>query len=60
MFDEELGLLFDRAKVLGFDLESLRDSGRSTSNKLMLRSCRRANLPTVLGTESMQARRGRS
>jgi circadian clock protein KaiC len=27
VFDEELGLLFDRAKVLGFDLEGLRDSG---------------------------------
>jgi circadian clock protein KaiC len=27
-FDEELGLLFDRAKVMGFNLEHLRDSGR--------------------------------
>lgn len=27
IFDEELGLLFDRAKGLGFDLEGLRDSG---------------------------------
>jgi circadian clock protein KaiC len=27
IFDEELGLLFDRAKGLGFDLESLSDSG---------------------------------
>lgn len=27
VFDEELGLLFDRAKVLGFDLDGLRDSG---------------------------------
>jgi circadian clock protein KaiC len=27
VFDEELGLLFDRAKVLGFDLVGLRDSG---------------------------------
>ena len=27
VFDEELGLLFDRAKVLGFDLEGLRDAG---------------------------------
>jgi circadian clock protein KaiC len=28
IFDEELGLLFDRAKPLGYDLEALRDSGR--------------------------------
>ena len=27
VFDEELGLLFDRAKVMGFDLEELRNSG---------------------------------
>lgn len=27
VFDEELGLLFDRAKVLGFDLQGLRDAG---------------------------------
>jgi circadian clock protein KaiC len=27
VFDEELGLLFDRTKVLGFDLEGLRESG---------------------------------
>jgi circadian clock protein KaiC len=27
IFDEELGLLFDRAKGLGFDLEDMRDSG---------------------------------
>jgi circadian clock protein KaiC len=27
VFDEELGLLFDRAKVLGFDLEAMSDSG---------------------------------
>jgi circadian clock protein KaiC len=27
VFDEELGLLFDRARVLGFDLEALRESG---------------------------------
>jgi circadian clock protein KaiC len=27
VFDEELGLLFDRAKVLGYDLENLRDRG---------------------------------
>lgn len=27
VFDEELGLLFDRAKVMGFDLEHMRDSG---------------------------------
>lgn len=28
IFDEELGLLFDRAKPLGFDLAGMRDSGR--------------------------------
>jgi circadian clock protein KaiC len=28
IFDEEIGLLFQRAKGLGLDLESLRDSGR--------------------------------
>jgi circadian clock protein KaiC len=28
IFDEEMGLLFDRAKPLGFDLASLRDSGK--------------------------------
>lgn len=27
VFDEELGLLFDRAKAIGFDLEHLRESG---------------------------------
>lgn len=27
VFDEELGLLFDRAKVMGFDLEEMRDRG---------------------------------
>ena len=27
IYDEELGLLFDRAKALGFDLAALRDSG---------------------------------
>ncbi len=27
IFDEELGLLFDRAKVMGFPLEDLRDAG---------------------------------
>jgi circadian clock protein KaiC len=27
VFDEELGLLFDRAKILGFDLEDMRDRG---------------------------------
>lgn len=26
-FDEELGLLFDRTKVMGFDLEAMRDAG---------------------------------
>ncbi|MFM8534066.1 MAG: ATPase domain-containing protein [Acidimicrobiia bacterium] len=28
LFDEELGLLFDRAKPLGYDLTAMRDSGR--------------------------------
>jgi circadian clock protein KaiC len=28
VFDEEIGLLFDRAKPLGFDLEALRDQGK--------------------------------
>ena len=28
VFDEEIGLLFDRAKPLGFDLAALRDAGR--------------------------------
>ena len=28
IFDEELGLLFDRARPLGFDLAALRDTGR--------------------------------
>lgn len=28
IFDEELGLLFDRVKPLGFDLAAMRDSGR--------------------------------
>ena len=60
MFDEELGLLFDRAKVLGFDLECLRDPGRFISNKLMPLSCRQANSPTVLGAESTQVRRAPS
>jgi circadian clock protein KaiC len=27
VFDEEIGLLFDRAKPLGFDLEAMRDAG---------------------------------
>lgn len=27
MFDEELGLFFDRTKAIGFDLETLRDAG---------------------------------
>lgn len=27
VFDEELGLLFDRAKIMGFDLEDMRDRG---------------------------------
>jgi circadian clock protein KaiC len=28
IFDEELGLLFDRAKPIGFDLRAMRDSGK--------------------------------
>lgn len=28
VFDEEIGLLFDRAKPLGFDLEAMRDEGK--------------------------------
>lgn len=28
LFDEEIGLLFERAKGLGFDLEAMRDSGK--------------------------------
>ena len=27
IFDEELGLLFDRTKAMGFDLEGWRESG---------------------------------
>jgi circadian clock protein KaiC len=30
IFDEEIGLLFDRAKPLGFDLAAMRDSGKLT------------------------------
>lgn len=30
IFDEELGLLFDRLRPLGFDLEAMRDSGKLT------------------------------
>ncbi|MEX3943232.1 ATPase domain-containing protein [Paraburkholderia sp. BR10937] len=28
VFDEELGLLFDRTRAMGFDLEAMRDAGR--------------------------------
>ncbi|MFZ5783219.1 MAG: ATPase domain-containing protein [Pseudomonadota bacterium] len=34
VFDEELGLLFDRAKPLGYDLEAMRDAGRLTIAQL--------------------------
>ncbi len=34
VFDEELGLLFDRAKPLGFDLPAMRDSGRLVISQL--------------------------
>ena len=34
IFDEELGLLFARAKPLGFDLAAMRDSGRLIINQL--------------------------
>ena len=34
VFDEELGLLFDRAKPLGYDLAAMRDSGRLTVSQL--------------------------
>ncbi len=34
VFDEELGLLFDRAKPLGFDLAALRAGGRLSINQL--------------------------
>jgi circadian clock protein KaiC len=34
IFDEELGLLFDRAKPLGFDLAAMRDSGRLAITQL--------------------------
>jgi circadian clock protein KaiC len=34
IFDEELGLLFARAKPLGFDLAAMRDSGRLVINQL--------------------------
>jgi len=34
VFDEELGLLFDRAKPLGFDLAAMRDGGRLTITQL--------------------------
>ena len=51
MFDEELGLLFDRAKVLGFDLEGCVTPERFISSSLTRRSCRQANLRTALGAE---------
>jgi circadian clock protein KaiC len=34
IFDEEMGLLIDRAKPLGFDLEAMRDSGNLTITQL--------------------------
>ena len=34
IFDEELGLLFDRAKPLGFDLAAMRDGGRLSITQL--------------------------
>ena len=34
IFDEELGLLFDRAKPLGFDLAALQAGGRLHINQL--------------------------
>jgi circadian clock protein KaiC len=34
VFDEELGLLFERAKPLGFDLAAMRDGGRLLINQL--------------------------
>ncbi|HTR87210.1 MAG TPA: ATPase domain-containing protein [Reyranella sp.] len=34
IFDEEIGLLFDRARPLGFDLEALRNSGKLTITQL--------------------------
>jgi circadian clock protein KaiC len=34
VFDEELGLLFDRARPLGFDLAAMRDGGRLTITQL--------------------------
>lgn len=34
VFDEELGLLFDRAKPLGFDLAAMREGGRLTITQL--------------------------
>ena len=34
IFDEELGLLFERAKPLGFDLAAMRDRGRLVINQL--------------------------
>ena len=41
IFDEELGLLFDRAKPLGYDLQAFRDSG-----KLSIVQLDAAELPT--------------
>ena len=34
VFDEEIGLLFDRAKPLGFDLAALRDAGKLSVTQL--------------------------
>ena len=50
MFDEELGLLFDRMKGLGIDLEGLQDSGRFSSNRSTRPNCRPANSLTASAT----------
>ena len=51
IFDEELGLLFDRAKPLGIDLAALRDAGApASSTSSMPPSCRPANSPTTCAT----------
>ena len=42
VFDEELGLLFERAKPLGYDLAALRDSGRLEIHQLDARPRLRA------------------
>lgn len=43
MFDEELGLLFSRAKKLGFDLEDRRQANKLFVQQMDAGSCRRAN-----------------